>query len=123
MSKLETQRFDYLKEHGMRVWLSTILSYTCGTVLSTSELRDELRDRYSLLLLNVPLHCDSCNAKFSIAHALSCKIGGLIHQYYNKSRDSIICLASTGFLLSNVRDKPIINPYGDSDAGKSTEKM
>ena len=123
MSKLETRKLDYLQELGTGVWLSTIPSYSCGTFLSASEFRDELRDRYGLPLLNAPSHCDGCNAKFSTAHALSCKVGGLIHQRHDESRDSIICLASAGFLPSNVRDEPIINPCRDSDAEKSTDKM
>ena len=50
----------------------------CGTILSVVQFRDELRDRYGLNILNTPSHCDGCNIKLSITHALGCKAGGII---------------------------------------------
>ena len=46
--------------------------------------------------------------KNSTTHALSCKVGGLIHSRHDESRDSLGCLAYTRFKPSNVRDEPQI---------------
>ena len=87
--------------------------FVCGTILSALEFRDELRDRYGLKILNTPSHCDGCTSEFSTTHALSCKIGGLIHSRHDESRDTLGCLACAGFQPSNVRDEPLINPCRD----------
>ena len=55
--------------------------------LSAVEFRDKLCDRYGLDILNAPSHCDGCNEKFSITHALGCKVGVLIHSRHDESRD------------------------------------
>jgi hypothetical protein len=92
----------------------------CGTTLSSSEFTDELRMRYKLPLLNTPSQCDGCTAKFSISHALSCKIGGLIKTRHDESRDTIGCMACAGFQPSNVRDEPLINPCRATDELKDS---
>ena len=103
-----------MQEKSAGAWLAAMPSYSCGTVLSSQEFRDELRDRYCLTMLDAPQHCDGCNAKFSVSHSLACKVGGLIKSRHDESRDSLICLASAGFLPSNVRDEPLINPCRDN---------
>ena len=60
-------------------------------------------------ILNAPSHCDVYTAAFSETHALGCKIGGLVHQRHNESRDTLGFLACAGFQPSNVRDEPHIN--------------
>lgn len=57
-----------------------------GIVLSALEFRDELRDRYSLKILDISSYCDGCTSKFSTSHALVCKVGGLVHSCHNDSR-------------------------------------
>ena len=94
-------------------------SYSCGTILSPTEFRDELRDRYGLPLLNPPENCDGCTQKFSISHSFGCKVGGLVTSRQNGGRDTLICLESAGFMPSNVRDEPIINPSRDAEGNQT----
>ena len=93
----------------------------CGTILSVVQFRDELRDRYGLNILNTPSHCDGCNIKLSITHALGCKAGGIIHSRHDESRVSLGWLACAGFQPSNVRDELHINPCRDN-GGKDESK-
>ena len=34
--------------------------FVCGTTLSPTEFRDEIRSRYGLAVLNIETHCDGC---------------------------------------------------------------
>ena len=113
MQKKEIRRLNYLKENETGTWLVETLSFVYGTILSVLELRDELRDRYGLKILNTPSYYDSCTSELSTTHALSCKIGELIHSRHDESRDTLGCLACAGFQPSNVRDEPLIIPCRD----------
>ena len=110
VDKDTVRRIKYLNEDGIGTWLAAMPGFLCGTTLSPTEFRDEIRSRYGLAVSNVKAHCDGYGAKFTPSHALSCKVGGLIHIGHDKSRDAIGVLASQGFTPSNVRDEPIINP-------------
>ena len=50
--------------------------------------------------------CDVCGAKFSIAHALSYKKGGLVSFTHNKIRDELISIAQVAFQPSAVCTNP-----------------
>jgi hypothetical protein len=58
---------------------SVVPSLLNGTTLSANEWRDNARLRYNLAPLDMPGHCDGCGAKMTVEHALSCKVGGLVH--------------------------------------------
>ena len=92
-------------------------------MLSADEFRDELRDRHFLPLLSTPSHWDGYNSKFSVSHALSCKVGGLIQSRHDESRETISFLAIAGFMTSNVLDKPLIHPRSGSDAEACSTQM
>jgi hypothetical protein len=77
-----------------------------------------------LELQNRPTHCDSCNAKYSIDHALSCKKGGLVSiAHHNEVKDELGFLVATlatstqiqsamnhlFFLVTLQRHKAIVN--------------
>ena len=111
------RRIKYLKEDGVGTWLAAMPSFVCGTTLSPTEFRDEIRSRYGLAVLNAETHCDVYGVKFTPSLALSCKVGGLIHMRHDESRDAIGVLASQGFTPSNVRDEPIINPIRVKEEG------
>ena len=123
IEKKGSRRLEYLKEKGTGLWLATTLNNPCGTVLSVVEFRDELSDRYGMKLLDSPSHCDGCNDQFSTTHALSCKVGGLIHSRHDESRDSLGCLACARFKPSNFRDEPLINPCCDARRRDESGKL
>ncbi len=60
-------------------WLSVFPNQLNGTGLLVDKWRDKVRLRYNHSLLDMPAACNSCRAKMTVEHTLSCKIGGLIH--------------------------------------------
>ena len=80
----------------------------CGTTLSLSELTDELRLRHKLPLVDNPTQYDGCTAKFSVSYSLSFEVRGLVKTRYNENRDTIGCMACSGFQPSNIHNEPII---------------
>jgi hypothetical protein len=73
----DTQRtLRWGKETGQ--WLSVMLSTLNGTELSPQEFWDSLHLCYVRTPGDLPTHCNGCDTKFSIRHALKCKVGGLI---------------------------------------------
>ena len=57
---------------------------------------------------DLPLHCDGCDTKFTISHALDCKKGGLVTARHNELRDGVAELAGKAFTPDHVRDDPLI---------------
>ena len=69
-----------LKRAGLAgIWLSCVPHRLNGTEISAEEFRDNLRLRYNLAPLAMPDRCDGCGARMTVEHALSCKVGGLVH--------------------------------------------
>jgi hypothetical protein len=60
-------------------WLSVFLNWLNGTGLLADEWRDNVCLRYNHSPLDMPAACDGCGAKMSVEHALSCKVGNLVH--------------------------------------------
>ena len=78
-------------------WLETSPNFSCGTILSATEFSDEIRNRYGLKLLNNPPFCDCCGCECTDTHAMSCKVGGLVHVRHDEGIESLGLLACTGF--------------------------
>ena len=53
-------------------------------------------------------HCNGCNARFSICHALNCKRGGLVTERHNELHDRVAYLTSRAFTPSHVCNDPLI---------------
>ena len=81
-----------------------------GTELGAQEWRDVFFLRYGLDPPDLPLHCDGCDAKFTISYALDCKKGGLVTACHNELCDGVADLAGKAFTPAHVRDNPLINP-------------
>ena len=79
-----------------------------GTEMGPQEWRDALFLQYGLDPPDLPTHCDGCQAKFSISHALDCKKGGLVTARHNELRDRVADLAGKAFTPSHVHDDPLI---------------
>ncbi len=60
-------------------WLSIFPNHLNGTGLLVDEWRDNVCLWYNHSLLDMSDACDGCRAKMSVKHALSCKVGGLVH--------------------------------------------
>ena len=89
-------------------WLTVLLSTVTGTEMGSQEWHDALFLRYGLEPPNLPSHCDGCDAKFSISHAVDCKKGGLVTARHNELRDGLADLAGKAFTPAHVRDNPLI---------------
>ena len=103
-------------------WLQTPPSYVNGTCLSEMEFRDALHLRYCRTPPNLPTHCDGCGAKFSIAHGLECKKGGVVIQRHDEIKFELQDLAARALIPSVVRDEPQIYPGRSADV-EETEGM
>ena len=79
-----------------------------GTELGSQEWRDTLFLRYGLEPLDLPTHCYSCQANFSISHDFDCKKDGLVTARHNELRDGVAELAGKAFTPSHVRNNPLI---------------
>ena len=84
------------------------MSKVNGTELGAHEWRNALFLRYGLEHLDLLTHCDGCQSKLSISHALDCKKGGLVTAHHNELRDGVADLAGKAFTPSHVRDDPLI---------------
>ena len=76
--------------------------------LGSQEWCDALFLRYGLDPPDLPTHCNGCQAKFSISHALDCKTGGLFTARHNELRDGVADLECKAFTPSHVRNDPLI---------------
>ena len=70
--------------------------------------RGALHLRYCRTPPNLPTHCDGCGAKFSMAHGLECKKGGLVIQRHDEIKFELQDLAARALIPSVVRDEPQI---------------
>lgn len=79
-------------------WLNAMPLSCFGFTLSESEFRDAIAIRYRKALVDLPGYCDGCGGPTDMAHALSCRKGGLIIRRHNEIRDSSLGdLMSMGF--------------------------
>ena len=101
-------------------WLTVHPSTVNGTEMGAQEWRDSLFLRYGLEPPDLPTHCDGCQSKFYISHALDRKKGGLVTARHNELRDGVSDLAGKAFTPSHVHDKPLIY---SGRAVKRTEAM
>jgi hypothetical protein len=99
-------------ERGRRTgaWISVQPSTVNGTELSAKEFRDATHLRYGQVPPNFPITCDSCSCNnFSVQHALSCKVGGLVISRHDEIKDELGQLAGKALKPSAIRDEPLIN--------------
>ena len=104
------------------IWLSIALLKLSGTTLSFDEWMDSSRQRYGLKPLGLCNHCDGCNAAFTVAHALSCKKGGLVSIRHNDARDEAGALAMQALQASKISYEPMINNGRGRNANQGQAK-
>eukprot|EP00978_Attheya_sp_CCMP212_P042096 scaffold250981_cov63-Attheya_sp.AAC.1 len=71
-----------------------------------------------MTLQNLPTHCDGCNVKCNIDHALNCKKGGLVIARHNEVKHELGFLATLATSPNAVCDEPI-NVPGRAANGES----
>ena len=94
-------------------WLTVLPSTVNGTEMGSQEWRDALFLRYGLEPPDLPMHCDGCEARFTISHSLDCKKGDLVTARHNELHDGVADLAAKDFTLAHVRDDPLIYSWRD----------
>ena len=90
-------------------WLSISPTIVNGCGLGKVEWRDALNMRYARTPADFPKVCDGCGCKFSLAHALKCQVGGLIHRRHNEVNADVQHHAVKATNKSSVRDEPSIH--------------
>ena len=79
-----------------------------AVALSADEWRDNVRLRYNHSPLDMPAACDGCGAKMTVEHALSCKVGGLVHIRHDDVADEWRHLCGTALSPGRVEREPPI---------------
>ena len=108
------EKWRLLRAKSAGIWLSCIPSRLNGTELSAEEFRDNLRLRYNLKPLFMPEKCDGCGQPMTVEHALSCKVGGLVHIRHDDVADEFGHLCALALKPSRVTHEPVINSCGGS---------
>jgi hypothetical protein len=90
-------------------WITAMPDTLNGTDLSSEEFRDGLRLRYGLRPTNLPTTCDGCTKSFSVEHALSCKVGGLVTLRHNVMAGEWHRLCAQALMPAAVTDEPLIH--------------
>jgi hypothetical protein len=83
---------------------------------------DSVLLRYARIPGDLPTHCDGCDQKFSVHHALDCKKGGLVISRHNEIRDELIDLASKALTPSAVCDKPRIHTSRTAESVRTSDQ-
>ena len=86
-------------------WISIQPTLVNGLSLSKNELRDAMRRRYGLGLVNLSQFVDGCGAKFTIEHALACKKYGLAVGRHNEVKIETGGIAIQELDSNQVRNK------------------
>ena len=76
---------------GASSWLSTLPIKDDHYDLNKREFHDAIYLRYGWEMKHLPINC-VCQQRFTIQHALSCKVGGFISLRHNELRDDISSL-------------------------------
>ena len=98
-----------LRAKGTGAWLIVCSTIVSGTVLSATEFRDFLCDRYSASPVNLQIHCDGCGTAFGVTHELICSIGGLVITCHNEICDKLLYLLRRTFTSASIHTKSLIH--------------
>uniref|UniRef100_A0A1X7SIH7 Uncharacterized protein n=1 Tax=Amphimedon queenslandica TaxID=400682 RepID=A0A1X7SIH7_AMPQE len=106
LDRVQRRAVMQAKDEKISLWLNVLPMTRHEFDLTPQEFRDALAIRYKKPLLHIPSHCDSCGLEFDLAHALSCRKGGLIIQRHNEIREAFGYLSALAW--SKVRREPIV---------------
>ena len=88
-------------------WISSQPSTINGTELGGQECMDEVLLWCGVYTPDLTHSCYKCRARFSIAHALSCKKVGLVTTHHDCFHDGVAELAIRAFTPSHVYNDPL----------------
>lgn len=90
--------FHRQREGRTGAWLQLLPSDKDNTVLSRGEWLDVVALRSGTELVEAPVQCDGpgCGRDFDVRHALSCKVGGLVHRRHNEVVECVQLQAEAG---------------------------
>ena len=109
---------EVAKEKGAGSWLNTRPLETQGYHLSSAEFRDAVSVRMAWTPHDLPKTCN-CGADFTVAHALSCPLGGFPTLRHNETRDLLADVMTEA--CNSVAIEPVLNPVdGRNFRHKST---
>ena len=91
-------------------FLTVYPSFSKDTTLSAQEFRDRLFYRYGLHPSDLPTQCDGCNKPFSVDHAMSCPVGGLIKARHDEVAQALASLYIDATTANSVSREPMIFP-------------
>jgi hypothetical protein len=80
-----------------------------GTEIPAEQFFDNVRLRINKKPLFMPDKCDGCGARMDVEHALSCKVGGLVHIRHDDVANEWGHLSGLAFSPSCVSHEPRIN--------------
>ena len=66
--------------------------------------------QYCCAPLDFNTHCNGCEEKFTVQHALTCKVQGLISMRHNEVKEELTSLCTKALNPSVVQGEPLIIP-------------
>ena len=105
MSVTQLKANEIACSDGASIWLTSLPLKNEHFVLTKREFFDAIFLRYGWDLCRLPQEC-VCKAKYSVDHALSCKVGGFIHMRHNELVNITADLAST--VCNDVSKEPVL---------------
>ena len=111
MNKKQLKANEIARSDGASAWLTTLPLKDENFMLTKREFIDAVHLRYGWDMKSTPDNC-VCQAKFSVDHAMSCKVGGFISIRHNELVDLTADLLST--TCKDVVKEPVLQPTPDS---------
>ena len=113
MSLRQLKANDIARADGASIWLSTLPLKSENYNITKREFYDAVALRYGWPLKRQPEVC-VCKSTFSVDHALSCKVGGLITLRHNELVNITSDLLSS--VCKDVSKEPLIQPYENDES-------
>ena len=112
-SPIELKAIEIASSTGASAWLSSLPIKTEEFSLTKREFFDAIYLRYCWDMKNLPSDC-VCGSKFSVDHALQCKVGGFIHMRHNELVNITANLSS--IVCKDVEKEPILQKRFEHDS-------
>jgi hypothetical protein len=88
------------------IWRTCFPSRLQSTELSAEEFIENIRLCFNLQPLSMDFKCDGCGNNMTVEHALSCKVGGLVHIRHDNVAEEWAHLSELAVSMGRVTHKP-----------------